>query len=98
MTGAPESPVSNEEAISFGRRVGVGCFTFFVGTWSGAMVGVLIGKVIEEAKRAPACEGMPMCNWYMYASVGAVIGAITLPILVLWRLRRGTPPGSNARG
>lgn len=89
---------ANEEAISLGRRVGLGCFTVFVGSWSGAMVAVLIGKFIEGARRTPACEGLPLCNWYVYAMVGAAIGALTLPALVFWRLGRRKASGSNVRG
>ena len=70
------------------RNIGVGCFTTFIGLWSGAMVAVLIGKIVEGARGAPACEGVPMCNWNVYAAVGALIGATTLPLLVLNRLRR----------
>lgn len=93
MAGAGE-----EETIAFGRRVGIGCFTVFVGSWSGAMVGVLLGKAIEAARRAPSCEGLPTCNWYWYAGVGALVGALSLPSLVFWRLRRGSAPRSNPRG
>ncbi len=62
------------------------------------MVAVLLGKFIEGAKRAPSCEGLPTCNWYVYAGVGALIGALSLPILVFRRLRRGKAPASNVRG
>ncbi|MGQ0648710.1 MAG: hypothetical protein ACT4P7_14210 [Gemmatimonadaceae bacterium] len=86
---------SDDEAISFGRRIGLGCFAVFVGTWSGAMVAVLIGKLIESAKKAPGCEGLPLCNWYIYAMAGAAIGALSLPTLVFWRLRRGKAFRSN---
>lgn len=95
----PESPPpgdANEEAIAFGRRAGVGCFALFVGVWSGAMVGVLVGKFIDGVRKAPACEGLPSCTWYVYAGVGAAIGAVTLPALVLWRLRRGRTRAPNA--
>jgi hypothetical protein len=61
------------------------------------MVGVLVGKVIEGAKKSPSCEGLPICNWYVYAIGGALIGALTLPVLVFWRLRRKAS-GSNTRG
>jgi hypothetical protein len=52
------------------------------------MVAVLIGKIVEGIRGAPSCEGLPMCNWNVYAGVGAVIGAVTLPLLALTRLRR----------
>ena len=70
------------------RNVGVGCFTTFVGFWSGGMVAVLIGRVVEGLRQSPSCEGLPICNWTSYALVGAVLGAVTLPVLVLSRLRR----------
>jgi hypothetical protein len=70
------------------RNIGVGCFTSFIGLWSGAMVAVLIGKVVEGVRRAPTCEGLPLCNWHLYAAAGAVIGAVSLPLLALSRLRR----------
>ena len=96
--GDGRDALSNEDAIAYGRRVGVGCFSLFVGLWSGGMVGVLVGKFIEGARRAPTCEGLPVCNWYVYAGIGAAIGAVTLPVLVLWRLRRGRQRDPNARG
>jgi hypothetical protein len=60
----------------------------FLGLWSGGMVAVLLGKLIEGARGSPACEGLPICNWYIYAAVGGAAGAISLPILVVRRLRR----------
>jgi len=80
------APVTVEDRTA--RNVGVGCFTTFIGLWSGAMVAVLIGKIVEGLRGAPACEGLPMCNWNVYAGVGAVVGAVTLPLLALARLRR----------
>jgi hypothetical protein len=84
----------NEEAIAFGRKVGLGCFTAFVGLWSGGMVGVLIGKIVEGARKSPGCTGLPLCNWHIYAGIGALVGAVSLPALVLWRLRRPKAPNS----
>ena len=70
------------------RNVGVGCFTAFAGFWSGGMVAVLIGRIVEGVRGSPSCDGLPICNWNVYAAVGALIGAISLPVLVLRRLRR----------
>jgi hypothetical protein len=53
------------------------------------MVAVLVGKLIESARGSPPCDGLPICNWYLYAAVGAALGAVSLPVLVLRRLRRG---------
>ena len=81
---APTAEVEDRTA----RNIGVGCFTTFIGLWSGAMIAVLVGKIVEGIRAAPSCEGVPMCNWNVWAGVGAVLGATTLPILVLNRLRR----------
>jgi hypothetical protein len=70
------------------RNIGVGCFTFVIGAFSAAMVAVLIGTVIETIRRSPRCDGLPICNWYVYALIGAILGAVSLPVLVLRRLRQ----------
>jgi hypothetical protein len=72
------------------QRIGVGCFSAFAGFWSGGMVAVLVGRVVEAVRGSPKCEGIPICNWYVYAGVGAAIGFVSLPVLVLWRLRQST--------
>ena len=86
--------VEGEDRVA--RNIGVGCFTTFIGFWSGGMIAVLIGKVVEGIRGSPSCDGLPLCNWNVYAAVGAIVGAITLPVLALMRLRRrdvrqGTP-------
>lgn len=58
------------------------------------MVAVFVSKVIAYLTHGPACDGIPSCNWYIYALVGGVIGAVTLPVLVLWVL--GKPKDTNA--
>ena len=83
-TSAEPSPAEDRTA----RNIGVGCFTTFIGLWSGAMVAVLIGKIVEGIRGAPTCEGLPFCTWHVYAAAGAAVGAISLPLLVLNRLRR----------
>lgn len=78
----------NEEAIAFGRKFGLGCFTFIIGGFSGGMVAVLVGRIVAAITKAPSCEGLPICNWYVYAGVGALLGALSLPTLVLRRISR----------
>lgn len=78
----------NEDAVAFGRKFGLGCFTFIIGGFSGGMVAVLVGRVIEGLRKAPSCEGLPVCNWYVYVAVGGLLGALSLPVLVLGRLTR----------
>jgi hypothetical protein len=96
-----ESPRAQQVEVEdrTARNIGVGCFTTFIGLWSGGMIAVMIGKVVEGVRRAPSCEGLPLCNWNVYAAVGAVIGAISLPVLVLMRLRRrDVRQGTRSRG
>jgi hypothetical protein len=78
--------------------VGVGCFTAFAGWWSGGMIAVLVAKIVGAVQGCPAGEHGQPCNWYVYAAAGAVIGAISLPVLALRRLRRGDAAmGSETR-
>ena len=88
-SGEREGPSADQSAEDrTARNVGVGCFTAFAGFWSGGMVAVLIGRIVEGLRGSPSCDGLPMCNWTVYAATGAPIGAISLPLLVLRRLRR----------
>ena len=80
-------------------RAGVGCVTSFAGFWSGGMVGVMVGEIVGFFVRVPDCQGLPVsCNWAMHAGIGALIGAVTLPALALWRLRRASGRGGGANG
>lgn len=79
-----------------GRNIGVGCFTFFIGAVSGAMVGVGIGKLAGFFMRCTPLSGLPACEWWVFAGYGAAIGACTLPVLALWRLRRADRAIDNA--
>ena len=79
---------SNEGLPSSGwSRVGVGCVTFVAGFFSGGMIGVLVSRIVAGITKAPKCEGIPTCDWYVYAIVGALLGAVTLPAVSFWRLR-----------
>jgi hypothetical protein len=73
------------------RNVGVGCVTMFAGFFSGGMIAVMIAKVVGSVQSCKPVEGLPACNWWVYAGVGAVIGALTLPVLALRRLNRSRP-------
>jgi MFS family permease len=89
--GRPGAGSSGGDAVqgaSRSRNVAIGCFATVAGMFSGGMVAVLIGRLVEGVRRSPSCEGLPICNWYVYWWVGAVLGAVSLPILVLRRLRR----------
>ena len=76
------------------RNIGVGCFTLVAGFFSGGMLGVLVAKIVETVTGAAKCEGIPTCDWAQYMIVGALCGAISLPVLALWRLNRRPPEDS----
>jgi hypothetical protein len=73
------------------RNIGVGCITGFAGFFSGGMIAVLIGKFVGSMQGCRPSEGLPACNWWVYAGVGALVGALTLPVIALRRLYRSRP-------
>ncbi|MFI5231548.1 MAG: hypothetical protein ACHQSE_03440 [Gemmatimonadales bacterium] len=81
--------------VSFRRKAAIGCFTAWLGFVSGAMVAALLSKLAAFVTRAPECAEVPSCNWYIWAAAGGAIGAVTLPVLVLWVL--GKPAKAGAR-
>ena len=72
------------------RNIGVGCLTAMAGFFSGGMIAVLVGKFVGSAQGCQPPEGLPACNWWVYAGIGALVGAITLPVIALRRLNRKT--------
>jgi hypothetical protein len=81
--------------VSTVRKVAIGCFTSWLGFVSGAMVAALLSKFTTFLTRAGECDGIPSCNWYIWAGIGGLIGAVTLPLLVLRVL--GKPAKSGVR-
>ena len=77
-------------------RIAIGCFTVIAGFFSGAMIGVLVGKGVGIARKCIPAEGLPVCNWEWFAFPGGAIGAISLTGLVLWRLRRSPQPPEHS--
>ena len=86
MTG----PAPDREGI-VARNIGVGCVTTVAGFFSGGMIAVLIGKFVGSMQGCRPPEGLPACNWWVYAGIGAVLGAVTLPVVALRRLSRPRP-------
>jgi hypothetical protein len=74
--------------VSRGRKVGIGCVTFFLGALSGGMIAVLISKLVAFLTRAPSCPGIPTCNWYIYWVIGALLGAVSLSALTVYALSK----------
>ena len=93
MTDPGMAPGGDAPAMaSTGKRVAVGCFTAILGCMSGGMVAVLLSKFVAFVTRAQSCPGIPTCDWYLYWAGGAVIGGITLPLLVLRALAKPKKP------
>jgi hypothetical protein len=74
----------------------VGCLTVVAGVFSGAMVGVFVAKVVGSIRNCQPLPELPACDWQVYAGVGMLIGAITLPVLALRRLRSGERDARNS--
>ena len=55
-------------------------------------MGVLVGKIVGMARRCVPPDGLPACDWHVFMLTGGVVGAISLPSLVLWRMRRPVVP------
>jgi len=85
------SPPELERRDIIARNIGVGCITTMAGFFSGGMIAVLVAKFVGSAQGCRPPEGLPACNWWVYAGVGAVLGAITLPLIALSRLNRRRP-------
>jgi hypothetical protein len=81
--GGRETPAGPSRGVSVRRKVAIGCFTSWLGLVSGAMVAALLSKFVAFLTRAQECDGIPSCNWYVWAGIGGLIGAVTLPVLVL---------------
>jgi hypothetical protein len=67
----------------------------FLGMVSMGMVGVLISAIVAKITRQSCPEltnsSIPSCDWLYYWIVGGIIGAITLPTLVLRRMNQPAP-------
>jgi hypothetical protein len=83
-------PAADREGI-VARYIGVGCVTTVAGFFSGGMIAVLVGKFVGSMQGCRPPEGLPACNWWVYAGIGAVLGAVTLPVVALRRLSRPRP-------
>ena len=73
------------------RNLAIGCLMLPMGAGSGAMVGVMLSKVAQYVTRGPTCDGIPTCDWHVYAGWGALAGALSLPALVIRRLLQAPP-------
>ncbi|HEY4733156.1 MAG TPA: hypothetical protein VIH53_01265 [Gemmatimonadaceae bacterium] len=89
MASPPPEQLERGEIIA--RNIGVGCITTVAGFFSGGMIAVLVGKFVGSVQGCRPPEGLPACNWWVYAGIGALLGAVTLPLIALGRLNRRRP-------
>jgi hypothetical protein len=94
---APTPPGNAPPRPALGRVIAIGCFAAWIGGFSGAMIAVLASKFVAFLTKAPSCDGIPSCDWYLYALVGGILGALSLPWLVVSALR-SAPPAKPAAG
>lgn len=92
METGSDSPVATEAPWS--RTLAIGCFMAPIGFFSGGMIAALVSKLVAFVTRAPACAGLPACNWWEFTVVGGVIGMLTLPALVMRALRSTKRPNT----
>lgn len=97
--GASPTGTDGGTRPALGRVFAIGCFMAWIGAFSGAMIAVLVSKAVAWFGKVPSCDGIPSCDWYIYAAVGGALGAISLPWLVVSALLRSGPapeagPGS----
>lgn len=60
----------------------------WAGFFSGAMIAVLVAKIRGDLIHcSPVDTELPACDWQNFAGVGGLLGAVSLPLLVYWRLR-----------
>ena len=78
MTTSP-APVAPAKS----RVAAIGCFMAVIGAFSSGMIAVLISMGVAKVTGAPRCDGIPTCNWHYYWGVGALLGLVSLPWLVV---------------
>ncbi|HEU4628673.1 MAG TPA: hypothetical protein VFS08_02980 [Gemmatimonadaceae bacterium] len=83
----------SEEISGCWGRAGFGCATVLGGWFGGGIIAIMVLKILSFFTRVGNCNDLPVpCNWYKFAFAGAVVGAIGLPGVLLWKMRR-RPPG-----
>lgn len=79
---------TGQDEYKLERRIGVGCFSIIAGFFSGGMIGVLVAKIVGSARGCQPSDGLPACDWHIYAGAGMLVGVITLPLLIVRRMRQ----------
>jgi hypothetical protein len=75
----------------------IGALLAVAGFFGGGMIGVAIGWFVTKATGCTPPEGFPICDIYRYWVPGMLIGMLTLPGIVIWRLRRAAATAHTER-
>ena len=78
--------------------IGVGCLTAPIGFFGGGMIAVLVAKLVGAVQNCTPPKDLPACHTFEFLWPGALIGVIGLPVLALYRLRRGRKNSRNTTG
>ena len=83
----PGSPADPNDGIW--PYLGVGCITFVSGFFGGGMIAVLVAKIVGAAQGCtPDADTGAPCNWFNYATVGALAGMVLFPATAVLLMRR----------
>lgn len=82
-------PTPTEAAAS---KVALGCFTSIAGAAGGGILGTMVAKIVGSVRNCDPGEGLPACDWHLFALPAALVGFLVIPSLAFWRLR------ASARG
>lgn len=74
----------------------IGCLLALPGFFGGGMITVLLLKFVSLARGCKPLSDLPACNMELMF-VGAVLGAILLPGVVVWRIRRALVAGEHSQ-
>lgn len=76
--------------------LGVGCITSISGFFGGGMIAVLVAKIVGASTScAPDPQTGAPCNWFSFASVGALTGLLLFPTIAVLLLRRSRKKHRN---
>jgi hypothetical protein len=98
MTDPQGAPPAGPPDDTLWPYIGVGCLTLVVGLFGGGMIAMLIGKIVDGVSGCKPADGTPVCDWWKYFYTGALVGAVLLPSVAVYRMRRGRKNDSNTNG
>ena len=81
----------------------MGCLTATVGLFGGAMIFVLIAKIVGALRGCtPDPDTGAPCNWFIFAVCGGLFGLVAIPTVAISRMRGGekaeTASGNSETG